>query len=63
MQRIQENWVNIRLPLISLISFLPHIGFWTNLVPTESYHQGLSNATQGEAIGEELMENVGSYWN
>ena len=25
------------LPLISLISFLPHIGFWSNLVPTESY--------------------------
>jgi len=44
MQRIQENQVNIRLPLISLISFLSHIGFWSNLVPTESCFQGVSNA-------------------
>src|SRR5258705_12669589 len=33
-----------RLPLISLISFLLHIGFWSNLVPTESCFQGVSNA-------------------
>src|SRR5258708_23049919 len=45
MQRIQESWVNIRLPLISFISFLPHIGFWSHLVPTESCFQGESNAT------------------
>src|SRR6266436_3914116 len=32
------------LPLISLISFLPHIGFGSNLVPTESCYQGVSNA-------------------
>ena len=36
MWRIQESWVNIRLPLISFISFLLHIGFWSNLGPTES---------------------------
>src|SRR5258708_29098998 len=30
MQRIQENWVNIGLSLIPLISFLPHYGFWSN---------------------------------
>src|SRR5260221_4046032 len=63
MQRIQESWVNIRLPLISFISFLPHIGFWSNLGLTESCFQGESNATYGEAIGEELMENVRSYCN
>ncbi len=45
MQRIQESWVNIRLPLISLISFLSHNGFWSNLVSTESYFQGVSNTT------------------
>src|SRR6266436_1714822 len=45
MQRIQESRVNIRLPLISFISFLPHIGFWSNLGPTESCFQGESNAT------------------
>src|SRR5258708_2560833 len=44
MQRIQENQVNIGLSFISLISFLPHIGFWLNLVPTESCFQGVSNA-------------------
>src|SRR5258708_19246955 len=44
MQRIQENWVNIGLSLISLISFLPHYGFWSNLVSTESCFQGVSNA-------------------
>ncbi len=27
-QRIQESWVNIGLPLIFPISFLPHYGFW-----------------------------------
>src|SRR5258708_17424371 len=32
------------LPLISLISFLPHIRFGSNLVPTESCYQGVSNA-------------------
>ena len=43
--RFQESWVNIRLLRIFPISPLPHIEFWTNLVSTESYHQGLSNAT------------------
>jgi len=45
MQRIQESWVNIRLPLISFISFLLHIGFWSNLESTESCFQGESNTT------------------
>src|SRR5258708_555125 len=45
MQRIQESRVNIRLTLISFISFLPHIGFWSNLGPMESCFQGESNAT------------------
>ncbi len=62
MQRIQENRVNIGLLLISLISFLPHIGFWSNLVPTESCYQGVSNAAKDETFGEELMKNVRSYW-
>src|SRR5258705_10292394 len=44
MQRIQENQVNIGLSLISLISFLLHYRFWSNLVPTESCFQGVSNA-------------------
>src|SRR5260221_13954024 len=44
MQRIQENRVNIGLSLISLISFPPHYGFWSNLVPTKSCFQGVSNA-------------------
>ncbi len=45
MQKIQESRVNIRLPLISLISFLLPIGFWSNLVSTESWFQEESNAT------------------
>src|SRR5258708_13111815 len=48
MQGIQENRVNmgsLSFPsYLSLISFLPHIGFGSNLVPTESCYQGLSNA-------------------
>src|SRR5258708_2356588 len=44
MQRIQENRVNIGLSLISLISFLPHYRFWSNLVPMESCFQRVSNA-------------------
>ena len=61
-QRIQENRVNIGLSLISLLSFLLHIGFWSSLVPTESCFQGVSNAAQGEMFGEELMKNVRGYW-
>src|SRR6266481_9731399 len=36
MQRIQESQVNIRLPLISFISFLPHIGFWSIWAPRKA---------------------------
>ena len=43
--RSQESRVNIGLLRFFPISFLPHIEFWTNLVSTESYHRGLSNAT------------------
>src|SRR5258707_9931923 len=43
--RFQESRVNIGLLRIFPISPLPHIEFWTNLVSTESYHRGLSNAT------------------
>src|SRR5260221_11132499 len=43
--RFQESQVNIGLLRIFPISPLPHIEFWTNLVFTESYHRGLSNAT------------------
>ena len=61
MQRIQENRVKIGLPLISLISFLPHIGFRSILVSAESCFLGVSNAAKGEMIGQELVENVRSY--
>src|SRR5258707_12091916 len=43
--RFQESQVNIGLLRKIPISPLPDIEFWTNLVSTESYHRGLSNAT------------------
>src|SRR6266436_2210004 len=43
--RSQESQVNIGLLRIFPITPLPHIEFWTNLVSTERYHRGLSNAT------------------
>src|SRR5258708_18778039 len=51
----------IRLHLVSLISLLLPYGFWTNLVSTESYHQGESNAVGCKTFGEELAEDVGYY--
>src|SRR5258708_29217092 len=47
--------------VVSLITPLPSYGFWSNLVPTESYFQGASNATGYERFGEELAEDVGYY--
>ena len=51
----------MRLDLVSLISPLPSYGFWSNLVPTESYFRGASSATGYERFGEELAEDVGYY--
>src|SRR5258708_7920696 len=60
-QKSRESRVIIRLDLVSLISPLPSYGFRSNLVPTESYFQGASNATGYERFGEELAEDVGYY--
>src|SRR5258708_2296426 len=60
-QKYRESWVIMRLDLVSLISPLPSYGFWSNLVPTESYFRGASNATGYERFGEELAEDVGYY--
>src|SRR5258705_13559815 len=61
LQEHRESWVIIRLDLVSLITPLPSYGFWSNLVPTESYFQGASNATGFERFGEELAKDVGYY--
>src|SRR5260221_11453974 len=61
LQEHRESWVNIRLDLVSLISPLLSYGFWSNLVPTESYFQGASNVIGYERFGEELAEDVGYY--
>src|SRR5260370_41137708 len=61
LQEHRESRVIIRLDLVSLISPLPSYGFWSNLVPTESYFQGASNATSYERFGEELAEDVWYY--
>ncbi len=55
----RSSWVNIRLYLVFPISPLLLIGFWTNLVLTESHSPGESNAVGYEKSGGELAENVG----
>src|SRR5260221_7299794 len=61
LQEHRESQVIIRLDLVSLITPLLSYGFWSNLVPTESYFQGASNATGYERFGEGLAEDVGYY--
>src|SRR6266436_3683511 len=61
LQKHRESQVIIRLDLVSIITPLPSYGFWSNLVPTESYFQGESNATGYKRFGEELVEDVGYY--
>src|SRR5260370_27963155 len=61
LQEHRESRVIIRLDLVSLITPLPSYGFWSNLVPAESYFQGASNATGYERFGEKLAEDVGYY--
>src|SRR5258708_23542794 len=51
----------IRLHLVSLISLLLPYGFRTNLVPTERFIRGESNAVGCRMFGEELAEDVGYY--
>ena len=51
--------VNIRLYLVFPISPLPLIGFWTNLILTESHSPGESNAVRYRKFGAELAEDVG----
>src|SRR5258708_33783034 len=51
----------IRLHLVSLISPILPYGFRTNLVPTERYIRGESNAVGCKTFGEELAEDVGYY--
>src|SRR5258708_20195620 len=62
MWRCRESRVMTRLHLVSLISPLPPYGFRTNLVPTEMYIRGESNAVGCKKFGEELAEDVGYYW-
>jgi len=52
------SWVNIRLYLGFPISPLPLIGFWTNLILTESHSPGESNAIGFKKFGAELAEDV-----
>ena len=54
-----DSRVNLRLHLVFPISSLLLIGFWTNLVLTESHSPGKSNAIRYEKFGAELAENVG----
>src|SRR5258705_380073 len=49
------------LHVASLIVFLQHYGFRTNLVPTERSIQGESSAVGCKTFGEELAEDVGYY--
>ncbi len=51
--------VNLRLYLVFLISSLLLIGFWTNLILTESHSPGESNAVRYRKFGAELAEDVG----
>ncbi len=58
-RKYRGSWVNIRLYLVFPISPLLLLGFWTNLVLTESHPPGESNAVGYEKFGAELAENVG----
>ncbi len=51
--------VNLRLYLVFPISSLLLLGFWTNLVLTESHSPGESNAIGFKKFGAELVEDVG----
>ena len=51
--------VNLRLSHTFPISLFLLIGFWTNLVPTESPSPGESNAVRYVKFGAELAEDVG----
>ena len=53
------SWVNSRLCLVFPISPLLLIGFWTNLVLTESHSPEESNAACYKKFGAELAEDVG----
>src|SRR5260221_5032379 len=57
------SWVNLRLYLVFPISSLLLLGFWTNLVLTESHSLGESNAVRYEKFGAEFAENVREYRN
>src|SRR5258708_20239376 len=65
--------VNLRLYLVLLISPLLLIGFWTNLILTESHLPGESNAVCYRKFGAELARtsdntalspprNIYDYW-
>ncbi len=55
----RSSWVNIRLHLVSPISSLTLYGFWTGLIPMESYSRGESNAKGCKGFGAKLAEDVG----
>src|SRR5258708_23197950 len=55
--------VNIRLHLVFPISPLILVGFWTNLILTESHSPGESSAVRYKKFGAELAEDVGYYRN
>jgi len=52
------SWVNLRLYLVFPISSLLLIGFWTNLVLTESHSPGESNAVHYRKFEAELAEDI-----
>ncbi len=58
-RKYRSGWVNLRLHLVFLISSLLLIGFWTNLILTESHSPGESNAVRYRKFGAELAEDVG----
>ena|SRR5258707_5151931 len=58
----RSSWVNIRLHLVFLISFLILIGFQTNLVLTESHSPGESNTIGSRSLEQNLprtLDNTG----
>ncbi len=57
--KYRGSQVNIRLYLLSPISPLLLLGFWTNLVLTESHSPGESNTIGFKKFGAELVEDVG----
>ena len=54
----RSSWVNITLYLVFPISSLPHFGFWTSLVLTESRSPGAPNAVGHDKFGAELAKEV-----